>query len=61
MDRGRSIFHDPVLFAIAFNRADDAPPVGARIDLLYRVRPNVWQGQRKVDMEVVGWRLSAHE
>ena len=31
---------------------------GARIDLLYRVRPNVWQGQRKVDLEIVGWRPS---
>jgi single-stranded-DNA-specific exonuclease len=45
-----------LLFAIAFNSAGEPPPTGARIDLLYRVRPNVWQGQRKVDLEVVGWR-----
>jgi single-stranded-DNA-specific exonuclease len=45
-----------LFFAIAFNCASEPPPVGARIDLLYRARPNVWQGQRKVDLETVGWR-----
>jgi single-stranded-DNA-specific exonuclease len=48
-----------LLMAIAFNHAGEPPPVSARIDLLYRVRPNVWQGQRKVDVEVVGWRPAA--
>lgn len=48
-----------LLFAIAFNCASEPPSLGARIDLLYRVRPNVWQGQRKVDLEVVGWRPSS--
>jgi single-stranded-DNA-specific exonuclease len=47
-----------LLFAIAFNCTSEPPPLGARIDLLYRARPNVWQGQRKVDLELVGWRLS---
>jgi single-stranded-DNA-specific exonuclease len=45
-----------LLFAIAFNCASEPPPLGSRIDLLYRARPNVWQGQRKVDLEMVGWR-----
>ena len=48
-----------LLISIAFNAAADPPPLGSTIDLLYRVRPNVWQGQRRVDMEAVAWRPSA--
>jgi single-stranded-DNA-specific exonuclease len=48
-----------MLVAIAFNAGADAPPPGSSIDLLYRVKPNVWQGVRRVDLEVVAWRPSA--
>jgi single-stranded-DNA-specific exonuclease len=46
------------LVAIAFNAGAGAPLPGSTIDLLYRVKPNVWQGERRVDLEVVAWRPS---
>jgi single-stranded-DNA-specific exonuclease len=48
-----------VLVGIAFNGAGDAPPVGSTVDVLYRVRPNVWQGQRRAELQVVAWRPTA--
>jgi single-stranded-DNA-specific exonuclease len=45
-----------LLVGIAFNGAADAPPVGSTIDVLYRVRPNVWQGQRRAELQVIAWR-----
>jgi single-stranded-DNA-specific exonuclease len=48
-----------LLTAIAFNAASatgDQPRLGSTIDLLYKARPNVWQGQRRVDLETVAWR-----
>lgn len=48
-----------VVEGIAFNAADDGPPVGSAVDVLYRVRPNVWQGRRRVEVEVVAWRPAA--
>ena len=48
-----------LLTAIAFGAAHEPPPpLGSTIDLLYRLKPNVWQGQRRVDLEVVAWRPS---
>jgi single-stranded-DNA-specific exonuclease len=47
------------LFGIAFNAASDAPSLGSSIDILYRVKPNVWQGQRRVEIEVTSWRPSS--
>ena len=44
------------LVGIAFNAGPDRPEPGATVDLLYRAKPNVWQGQRRVDLEVVAWR-----
>jgi single-stranded-DNA-specific exonuclease len=46
------------LVGIAFNAGLDRPPLGAKVDMLYRVKQNVWQGQRRVDLEVVAWRPS---
>jgi single-stranded-DNA-specific exonuclease len=48
-----------LMIAIAFGAADEAIRVGDAVDLLYKVRPNVWQGQRRVDLEAVAWRPSA--
>jgi single-stranded-DNA-specific exonuclease len=48
-----------MLVAIAFNAGSDARPPDSTIDLLYRVKPNVWQGVRRIDLEVVAWRPSA--
>jgi single-stranded-DNA-specific exonuclease len=47
-----------LLIAIAFGAAGEAIQVGDTIDLLYKVRPNVWQGQRRIDLEMVAWRPS---
>lgn len=47
-----------LLVGIAFNAAPDPPRPGSTIDLLYRVKPNIWQGQRRVDLEVTAWRPS---
>lgn len=49
---------DRLLIGIAFGAAHEPPPLGSTIDLLYRVKPNVWQGRRRVDLEVVAWRPS---
>jgi single-stranded-DNA-specific exonuclease len=45
-----------VLTGICFGGGGDCPAVGARIDVLYRARPNVWKGQVRVDLQIVGWR-----
>lgn len=51
-----------LLTAIAFNVTSasnptvDQPRVGSTIDLLFKARPNVWQGQRRVDLDTVAWR-----
>jgi len=47
-----------LLVGIAFGAAHDPPTVGSKIDVLYRVKPNVWQGRRRVDLDVVAWRPS---
>jgi single-stranded-DNA-specific exonuclease len=47
-----------LLVGIAFGAAHDPPPLGSTIDVLYRVKPNVWQGRRRVDLDVVAWRPS---
>jgi single-stranded-DNA-specific exonuclease len=47
-----------LLAGIAFNSTDDPPPLGSSIDVLYKVRPNIWQGARRVELEVVAWRQS---
>ena len=33
-------------------------PLGSTVDMLYRVKPNIWQGVRRVEMEVAAWRPS---
>lgn len=45
-----------VMTAILFGGAADRPEPGSTIDLLYRARPNVWQGQTRVDLQAVQWR-----
>ena len=47
-----------LLVGIAFNAAQDRPDSGSTIDLLYRVKPNVWQGQRRIDLDIAAWRPS---
>jgi single-stranded-DNA-specific exonuclease len=47
-----------LLVGIAFGAAHDPPSVGSSIDVLYKAKPNVWQGRRRVDLEVVSWRPS---
>jgi single-stranded-DNA-specific exonuclease len=47
-----------LLVGIAFNAAHDPPDPGSTVDLLYRVKPNIWQGQRRIDLEVAAWRPS---
>ncbi|MDP8922809.1 MAG: single-stranded-DNA-specific exonuclease RecJ [Chloroflexota bacterium] len=44
------------LAGIAFNAADDGPRAGQAIDVLHRVRRNVWKDRRSVELEVIGWR-----
>jgi len=46
------------LSGIAFNAADDGPPNGQHIDVLHRVRRNVWKDRRSAELEVIGWRLA---
>jgi single-stranded-DNA-specific exonuclease len=48
-----------LLVGIGFNGAAELPPVGSRIDVLYRVRPNVWQGERRAELDLAGWRPSS--
>jgi single-stranded-DNA-specific exonuclease len=45
-----------LLSAIAFNGADAVPPLGSTVDLLYRAKQNIWQGERRVEMDVAAWR-----
>jgi single-stranded-DNA-specific exonuclease len=45
-----------LLVGIGFNGAAEVPPVGSRIDALFRVRPNVWQGQRRAELGLDAWR-----
>ena len=47
-----------LLTGIMFRAAEDRPEVGATIDILFRVRPNVWNGHVRTDLQVVGWRPS---
>ena len=56
------------LRAILFNRSDrpdtsngaaDGMPVGQRVDLVYRVRRNVWRDEVSIELEVLAWRPSA--
>lgn len=47
-----------LLAGIAFNGAGEIPAVGSHVDVLYRVRPNVWQGERRAELHVVGWQPS---
>jgi single-stranded-DNA-specific exonuclease len=49
---------DRLLPGIAFNGAGARPPVGSTIDVLYRARPNVWQGERRLQLDVTAWRPS---
>lgn len=44
------------LVGIAFNGADDPPEAGSVVDLLYRVKANVWQGERRADVQIEAWR-----
>jgi single-stranded-DNA-specific exonuclease len=48
-----------LLTAILFGGADNRPAPGAMIDILYRARPNVWQGQTRVDLQAAQWRYAA--
>jgi single-stranded-DNA-specific exonuclease len=48
-----------LLTAIAFHGASEPPAVGQQIDILYRVRPNVWRGQRRADIQLEAWRPAA--
>ncbi|MCC7371971.1 MAG: single-stranded-DNA-specific exonuclease RecJ [Chloroflexi bacterium] len=45
-----------MLSGIAFDGAADGPSRGQLVDVLYRVRPNVWQGRRRADIHLVAWR-----
>jgi hypothetical protein len=47
-----------LLAGIAFNGAEDAPALGSTVDLLYRVKQNIWRGERRVEMDVAAWRPS---
>lgn len=38
--------------------ADAVPTPGSTIDILYRARPNVWRGERRLDLQIVAWRPS---
>lgn len=51
---------EATLTAIAFGLAESLPPVGERIDLVYRLRRRVRQGMVEPDLEVVDWR-SRHD
>ena len=44
------------LAGIAFNAAEDGPRAGQTIDVLHRVRRNVWKDRRSAELEVLGWR-----
>ncbi|MFN8634652.1 MAG: single-stranded-DNA-specific exonuclease RecJ [Chloroflexota bacterium] len=48
-----------LLVAIGFNGAAEVPRVGSEIDVLYRARPNVWQGERRAELDLAGWRPSS--
>jgi single-stranded DNA-specific DHH superfamily exonuclease len=48
-----------LLTAIGFNGAAELPEVGTTIDALFRLRPNVWQGRRRAELDLAGWRSSA--
>jgi single-stranded-DNA-specific exonuclease len=48
-----------LLVGIAFNGAAEAPAPGDAIDILYKLKANVWQGRRGAETEVVAWRPSA--
>ena len=52
-----------VLTGIAFNAAGEgaaAPPnLGETVDILYRVKPNIWQGRRRADIHLEAWRPAA--
>ena len=51
------------LTGIAFNAAGEGaaspPALGETVDILYRVKPNIWQGRRRADVHLEAWRLSA--
>ncbi|MFN8522066.1 MAG: single-stranded-DNA-specific exonuclease RecJ [Chloroflexota bacterium] len=47
------------LRAVRFNPSGWAPSVGDRVDLLYHVRRNDWQGQVSAELDVVDWRPAA--
>ena len=44
------------LAGIAFNAAEDGPRAGQTVDVLHRVRRNVWKDRRSAELEVLGWR-----
>jgi single-stranded-DNA-specific exonuclease len=50
-----------LLTAIHFGGADNRPHPGSTIDILYRARPNVWQGQTRVDLQAVQWRYASRQ
>lgn len=49
-----------VLTGIAFNAAEEGshppPELGQPVDILYRVKVNVWQGRRRADVHLEAWR-----
>ena len=51
-----------VLTGIAFNAAGEGshppPALGQVVDILYRVKPNIWQGRRRADIHLESWRLA---
>jgi single-stranded-DNA-specific exonuclease len=45
--------------AVAFRRAEQAPPAGRAIDLVHRPRRRLWRGALGLSLEVVDWRFAA--
>lgn len=45
-----------LLTGIYFGGADDLPALGSTVDVLYRVRANVWNGAVRADLQVESWR-----
>ena len=48
-----------LLVGIAFNGAGEPPEAGSRVDVLYRVKANIWQGERRAEIQVEAWRPAA--
>jgi single-stranded-DNA-specific exonuclease len=46
------------LYAVAWKKADNLPPVGVPLDLALKVQWNIWHGRKYIQAELIDWRPS---